>query len=599
MRHLLAAVAALSAPVAVAEPPVSAVRVSQLGLEPAAGQRIVVVTRAAGPVAWRVRDDAGRVVQRGVAPAARYAVDADEAVTAIELPRALAPGRYRVEAGGAVSRPVTVAARPFAPLLRDAMSFFYQQRAGVPILARYVQRPDLARPAGHLGETARCFAGVDERGLRWPGCAARYDVVGGWYDAGDRGKYVVNAGISVWMMLDAWERAPAFDLLRDGALALPEARNGVPDVLDEARYEIEWMLRMQLPDGARAIVATPDGRAARTIAAGGMAWHKLGDTVWAPVPIRVEDDHGTRALYPPSTAATLNLAAVAAQAARLWRDIDPAFAARCRAAALSAFAAARREPAVFAEPRFTGSGAYEDAALDDEFFWAAAEIAATTGDPDALRMVERSPFARVSSVATPGWATTGAAGTIAILRHPAAFPPALVTAQRRALLASADAYLSDDARQPYRYPAAPGATQWGSNGDLLSRAVVLGTAWDLTHRAAYRGAARDALDYVLGRNPLDRSYVSGIGARPMRFPHHRFWGAGIDARFPAPPPGALSGGPNSSAMTDPVARTMVGKCRQQTCWRDDARAYSQNEVAINWNAALIWVAAFLDETRGR
>ncbi|MEE2917071.1 MAG: glycoside hydrolase family 9 protein, partial [Pseudomonadota bacterium] len=333
MRHLLAAVAALSAPVAVAEPPVSAVRVSQLGLEPAAGQRIVVVTRAAGPVAWRVRDDAGRVVQRGVAPAARYAVDADEAVTAIELPRALAPGRYRVEAGGAVSRPVTVAARPFAPLLRDAMSFFYQQRAGVPILARYVQRPDLARPAGHLGETARCFAGVDERGLRWPGCAARYDVVGGWYDAGDRGKYVVNAGISVWMMLDAWERAPAFDLLRDGALALPEARNGVPDVLDEARYEIEWMLRMQLPDGARAIVATPDGRAARTIAAGGMAWHKLGDTVWAPVPIRVEDDHGTRALYPPSTAATLNLAAVAAQAARLWRDIDPAFAARCRAAA--------------------------------------------------------------------------------------------------------------------------------------------------------------------------------------------------------------------------------------------------------------------------
>ena len=104
---------------------------------------------------------------------------------------------------------------------------------------------------------------------------------------------------------------------------------------------------------------------------------------------------------------------------------------------------------------------------------------------------------------------------------------------------------------------------------------------------------------TLGRNPLDRSYVSGIGARPMRFPHHRFWGAGIDARFPAPPPGALSGGPNSSAMTDPVARTMVGKCRPQTCWRDDARAYSQNEVAINWNAALIWVAAFLDETRGR
>ena len=598
MRHVLAA-AALSATAAVAEPPVSAVRVSQLGLELAAGQRVVIVTRATGPVAWRVRDAGGRIVQRGVAPAARYAVDAGETVTAIELPHGLAPGNYRVEAGGAVSRPITVAARPFAPLLRDAMSFFYQQRAGVPILARYVQRPDLARPAGHVGETASCFAGVDERGVRWPGCAGRYDVAGGWYDAGDRGKYVVNAGISVWMMLDAYERAPASDVLRDAALALPEAGNGVPDGLDEARYEIEWMLRMQLPDGARAVVATPDGRATRTIAAGGMAWHKLGDTAWAPMPIRVEDDHGTRALYPPSTAATLNLAAVAAQAARIWRDIDPAFAARCRAAALAAFAAARREPAAYAEPRFTGSGAYEDAALDDEFFWAAAEIAATTGDPGALRRVERSPLARAESVATPGWATTGAAGTIAIVRHPAAFPPALVAAQRRALLATADAYLADDARQPYRYPAAPGATQWGSNGELLSRAVVLGTAWDLTGRTAYRVAARDAMDYVLGRNPLDRSYVSGIGARPMRFPHHRFWGAGIDPRFPSPPPGALSGGPNDTAMSDPVAKTMAGKCRPQTCWRDDARAYSQNEVAINWNAALIWVAAFLDDTRGR
>jgi endoglucanase len=105
------------------------------------------------------------------------------------------------------------------------------------------------------------------------------------------------------------------------------------------------------------------------------------------------------------------------------------------------------------------------------------------------------------------------------------------------------------------------------------------------------------MDYVLGRNPLDRSYVTGFGARPMRHPHHRFWANQANARYPAPPAGVLSGGPNSSSMTDAVAETMKGKCAPQTCWTDDYRAYTQNEVTVNWNAPLAWTAAWLDDTR--
>ena len=320
------------------------------------------------PVTWTLRDQGSRTIETGRA-LPRADTGSGESLAAITIERALPAGRYTLVANGVPSREILVSRRPFAPLFRDAMSFFYQQRAGTPIVARYVQRPGLARPAGHSLEMVSCFASTDTRGVRWPGCLGTVDVTGGWYDAGDRGKYVVNAGISVWTLLNAYERAHGnVDLMRDRALALPEAGNGVPDLLDEARYEIEWMLRMQLPVGTRAAVPTADGKATRWIDGSGLAYHKVADVEWAPVPIRVKDDHGQRALYPPSTAATLNLAAVAAQAARVWRTIDPLFAGHCLAAATRADAAAVREPALFADTRSTGSGGYEDRDVSDEVF---------------------------------------------------------------------------------------------------------------------------------------------------------------------------------------------------------------------------------------
>ncbi|WP_093665453.1 glycoside hydrolase family 9 protein [Sphingomonas gellani] len=578
------------------EPAASPIRFDQVGFEADGPKRFAIETTA--PVDWTLRTEAGDAVANGSAKPVPDA-GSDQSVATVTIDRHLAPGRYTLAANGVVSRPIIVAERPFAALFRDAMSFFYQQRAGIPILAAHVQRPDLARPAGHSHEVATCFTGTDTLGVVWPGCNAKVDVTGGWYDAGDRGKYVVNAGISVWTLLNAYERAHGGALMHDGVLALPEAGNAVPDLLDEARYEIDWMLRMQIPAGTRVAVLAADGRGTRMIEGGGLAWHKVADTHWAALPLRVEDDHATRALYPPSTAATLNLAAVAAQAARIWRTIDPAFARRCLDAAIRAYAAAAREPALFADARFTGSGGYGDRTVADEAYWAAAELAITTGDANAVAALSQSPFGARGAPGAIGWGDTATLGAISLLSVRSNVPADLIAVQRRALLAGADRLLADDAAQPYRFPAASGDTQWGSNGALLDRAVLLGTAYDLTGRVEYRTAVTDALDYVLGRNPLDRSYVSGYGVRPMRNPHHRFWGHGIDPSFPLPPPGVLSGGPNSVAMTDPVAAAMKGRCRPLTCWSDDARAFTQNEVAINWNAPLVWVAAFLDDTRGR
>lgn len=586
----LLAVALLSG-AAADEPAASPIRFNQVGFEPAGAKRFII--ESAGPVRWALDDPAGKTVAKGTAPS-HADPESGERVATVTIDQSLAPGHYRLIANRVVSRPITITPRPFAQLFRDAMGFFYQQRADTPILARHVQRPDLARPAGHPHEIASCFTGTDTLGVVWPGCDVRVGVPGGWYDAGDRGKYVVNAGISVWTLLNAYERAQDAAVMRDGALALPEAGNGVPDLLDEARWEIEWMLRMQIADGTRVAVLGSDGKTTRLIDGGGLAWHKVADTHWAGLPLRVEDDHATRALYPPSTAATLNLAAVTAQAARVWRAIDPAFAKRCLDASRTAYAAAKGHPDLFADTRFTGSGGYEDQRIVDERFWAAAELAVTTGERDYIADLS-SPQA-IGAIGAIGWAETATLGSLSMLTVPNALPASLIATQRRAVIAAADRFLADDARQAYRIPTASGPTIWGSNADLLNRAIVLGTAHDLTHAARYRAAVVDAADYVLGRNPLDRSYVTGYGARPTRNPHHRFWAHGIDPAFPAPPPGVLSGGPNSAAMTDSVAVAMKGRCRPLTCWSDDARAYTQNEVAINWNAPFVWVAAFLDTT---
>ena len=155
--------------------------------------------------------------------------------------------------------------------------------------------------------------------------------------------------------------------------------------------------------------------------------------------------------------------------------------------------------------------------------------------------------------------------------------------------------MAEGSSQGYALPFAGTDYEWGSNGALLNRAIILGSAFEYSGDWDLRNGAIQAMDYVLGRNPLDRSYVTGYGARPVQNPHHRFWAHSADPAYPQPPAGAVSGGPNNQVMTDDIAKTLSGRCAPQTCWADDIRAYALNEVAINWNAPLVWTAAFLDD----
>ncbi len=560
-----------------------ALRVNQVGYATFGPKRANLVTDATAPLTWELLNAAGTVVTSGRTTV--YGADAasGDNVHLIDFTRVYRSGDgYKLRVGDVVSYPFSIDGDVYDTLRRDAVAFFYHQRSGIAIDAQYVGAP-WARPAGHLGL-------APNQGDTWVFCAPgvcdyALDVRGGWYDAGDQGKYVVNGGLALWQLVNTWERAYFHrHALRDGTLKIPERANGVPDILDEARWELEFLLRMQVPEG---------------LPHAGMAQHKVHDDAWTGIPTRPDQDAQPRHLRGVSTAATLNLAATTAQCARVWHGIDRAFSKRCLRAAERAYAAAVANPAVRCASG-GGGGDYDDADLADEFYWAAAELFVTTGKHVYKEAVRTSPLYLAKGIRGHGfsWGDVAALGDFTLALVPNKLPLKDQLALRKAIAALADQRIATMKAQGYPVPIGAGGYGWGSNGGILSQISILAVAFDLTWDLKYRDAAFEAMDYLLGRNALNVSYVTGYGTKYAQNQHHRFWARQANASYPNPPPGSVAGGPNAQIEQDPVAASKLKGCAPAKCYIDDLESYATNEVAINWNSGLTWVAAWLADHAG-
>ncbi|WP_405775059.1 glycoside hydrolase family 9 protein [Streptomyces sp. NBC_01538] len=558
------------------------VRVNQVAYLPAGPKNATLVTDSTQPLPWQLKNAGGKTVAHGRTVPRGTDVSSGQNVHSIDF------GSYRkggtgltLVADGETSRPFDIGASAYDRLRRDSLKYYYTQRSGIAI--RGDLRPGYARPAGHVDVAPNqgdskvpCQPGV---------CDYTLDVTGGWYDAGDHGKYVVNGGISTWELLSTYERAlhartGQRDQLGDGTLAIPESGNKVPDILDEARWELEFMLKMQVPAGQPLA---------------GMAHHKIHDEKWTGLPLLPSDDPQKRELHPPTTEATLNLAATAAQAARLYRPYDRPFAARALAVARKAWTAALAHPALHADPNdATGGGAYNDTDAQDEFYWAATELYLSTGEKAFEQHILNSPVNTADIFLPLGfdWARTAAAARLDLATVPSKLPGR--DRIRQSVLKGADRYLATLAAQPYGMPYAPDANvyDWGSNAQVLNNAVVIATAYDISGASKYRDGALQSMDYLLGRNALNMSYVTGYGEANSHQQHSRWYAHQLDPNMPSPPPGTLAGGANSS-IQDPYAQSKLQGCVGQFCYIDDIQSWSTNEHAINWNAALARMASFV------
>ena len=580
----------LPLPIPDTRPPV---RVNQVGYLPDGPKRATVVTDAPDPAPWQVVTNAGEVVASGASTPRGLDASSGQQVHTVDFSTVTTPGTgYTLRFDGQQSFPFDIARSVYDRLHRDALHFFYVQRSGIAIDNAFA--PGYARPAGHVGvppnqgdTSVPCQPGTGDY---------RLDVHGGWYDAGDHGKYVVNGGIATAQLLGQYERAATAktgnpETLGDGTLGIPERGNKVPDILDEARWELEFMLRMQVPDGR------PNA---------GMVHHKVHDRGWTGLPCLPDQDPRIRELHPPSTAATLNLAATAAQAARLFRPFDGPFADRCLAAARTAWKAAQEHPAVFARPDDSdGGGAYDDDDVRDEFYWAAAELFITTGEQPYLDFLRSSPYWTGDAFRStgPDWKFVAPLGRIDLATVASKLAGNDRDAARASVCQAADRYLQTIRDQAYGVPIGENEYTWGSTSVILNKLMVIAVAFDLTGDRRYRDGVLEGLDFVLGRNALNNSYVTGYGSRCSQNQHSRIYGHQLDPRLPQPPPGSIAGGPNPG-LEDPKAKRVLldrpdgQRPKPQFCYLDDIESWSTNEVAINWNAVLSWVASFAADQGG-
>jgi endoglucanase len=383
---------------------------------------------------------------------------------------------------------------------------------------------------------------------------------------------VVNSGLSTATLLWAWELYP--HALHKLSLGIPESGGKDPDFLAEVRWNLNWMLSMQDHDGG--------------------VWHKQTSEHFCAFIMPQTDTLtsyviGTGSSPYKSTCATGDVAAVMAIAARCYGPYDSAFSQRCLAAAKRAWTWAVAHPDVpFTNPQGITTGEYDDGHCSDEILWASAELWRTTGESQYEQRFLSGMDAALplTSVEAPSWANVTAMAHWAYAMEKRGGSQAIKSRIVEQTQRAAQDLLTRETASGYGNTLALADYTWGSNSVAANQSLLLLIADHFHTDRAMREGALGNLHYLLGRNCFGVSWVTQVGTNPFQHPHHR---PSVADGIAAPWPGLMSGGPNAKPA-DTVARTLP-KQPPMRMWIDNDRAYSMNEIAINWNAPLVFLLA--------
>ncbi|NII83256.1 MULTISPECIES: glycoside hydrolase family 9 protein [unclassified Pedobacter] len=479
------------------------------------------------------------------------------------------PGQYIIRiAGGSESPVFKIADGVHHDLAVAALKAFYYQRASAALDANYAGK--WYRAAGHPDTSVYIHPSAASKNRK---ADSKINVAGGWYDAGDYNKYVVNSGISTSTLLSAYEDFSEYFLGLEAHI--PHAKNKVPDVLTEAIYNLRWMLKMQDP-------------------ADGGVYNKCTNLNFDGM-IMPDQATSKRYVVAKGTAATLNLAAVAAQAYRIFKQFPeqyPGLADSCLLAAKKAWSWSVKNPSIaydqdalnkMSDLKVT-TGGYGDGNFEDEWTWASAELLASTGQQEYYDAF----FARLNApVSLPSWNNVGTLGYYTLIRCEGQLPEqykSVTSILKKKILGLADRYLAAFETGPYH--TVIGASlydfAWGSNSLAMNQSILLINTYLFSKKDAYLDAALSNLDYILGKNATGYSFVTGVGYKSPMHPHHRLSFADGVAE---PIPGLLVGGPNRGKQDG-----LKYNDEPELSYLDDVNSYASNEIAINWNAPLVYVA---------
>jgi endoglucanase len=543
------------------EQSISAIKLDQVGYLTSAEKVAVVTAPAHSFVVKRAVD--GKVVFEGKLSAAAKDADTGDTVQSADFTKLRQPGKYYLEVPGVGSSwRFSIGPDAFSRTYYLAMRAFYGQRCGIAVDLG-PEFPGYKYPACHLKGAFNPSSGKE----------GNFDDPGGWHDAGDFGRYIPSSAVTVASLM--WTHEMYGAKTNKISLKIPESGNGTPDLLNETRWNLNWMLNMQDTDGG--------------------VWHKQTSPGFAGF-IMPQDDKavseviGTGSDPYKSTCATADLAAVGAMAARVYRPYDAAFAARNLEAARKAWKWALAHPNVtFKNPKGVHTGEYPDGQCGDEILWASAELWHTTGEAefnkyftanyskfiDKMQSPPPENWAEMSPFAAWGYLLSGRKGD------------AKATAEvRKAIVDGANEIVKRTRSNAYRTSMIAKDYVWGSNSVAAQYSMQLLITNRIAPNPAYVEVAVDNLHYILGRNAFSMSWLTQVGDNPFKHPHHRPSEAD---KLTEPWPGLISGGPNAhwqDAELKIDANTPPAKS-----WADKWQAAPANEVAINWQGVLVFVLA--------
>jgi len=505
---------------------------------------------------FAVINDQGAIVRNGKLFSGSFWPLAGEYMKIGDFTDIKRPGRYQIliqETGE--KEEIFIRENVYAEVLNAAVKAFYYQRLSTELKKEHAGA--WMRKSGIADTACSLHVSTGKTGVQ--------NVSGGWMDAGDYGKYIVNAGISVGTMLSLFELYP--DLIGDN-LNIPESKNGKSDLLDEIRYELEWMKRMQDRDGG--------------------IFFKVGSLEWDGFSEMPENLKNVRYVIGKSTSSALNFAAVMAMAARIYKE-NKEFSKDCLKRSISAWKWAIDNPDIPEPNEIGGTGAYEDTHFGDEFFWAACELFVTTGKGSFKKYIEKNASSYLLQNAA-NWANVSNLGWFSLIKHFDIKKYPFISQGSRSVITLADLFVKESDSIPCRIPNVDFA--WGSNSVLLNNVIIMCYAYYLTRQEKYLESIIETVDYIFGKNATGFCFVTGFGKKSPLQPHHRVMAAdGVEA----PIPGFLVGGPNVDRQDEVSGEPGVYYPEKEPAkaYIDRMAAYACNEVAINWNAALVFVLGFL------
>ncbi|MEE3392643.1 MAG: glycoside hydrolase family 9 protein [Lachnospiraceae bacterium] len=536
-------------------PEIPAVKVNQVGYETDAVKTVFFSDLKSTDTSFDVVDaSSGDKVFSGGIGEAIDNKESGEKVASADFSDLKDKGTYKiVTKEGKESDEFQIGDDIYKDVFNNLVKFFYLQRCGTELDASIAG--DYAHPACHTGKAVIY------------GSKKEIDVSGGWHDAGDYGRYTVSGAKAAADLLLAYKANP--DYFGDDT-GIPESGNGIPDVLDEVRYELEWLIKMQNDKGG--------------------VYHKVTCKNF-PETVMPQDETDQLVVCRVSNTATYDFAAVMSLASGIYSEVDKGFASKCLKRAEKAYLFENKHAdgiIGFKNPGDVVTGEYPDGMFWDEQFAAAASLYDATGDDMYLKDVKKL-LADSSVKYGYGWTDVGYYALHTILTGDSFKNDNkdIYDAAKDKLMEAADEALSNIEKNGYRVNRT-GDYEWGSNLGNMSSAMLLLLANTLSGDEKYKNAALDQVNYTFGANATGYSFVTGTGTLSPEHPHHRPSQVVKKAM-----PGMLVGGPDSR-LEDSYAKAVCYNKPAALCYVDNDQAYSLNEITIYWNSPLVYVMAALD-----